>query len=170
MSRVDTEVDKRIQARGGSQGMSLQGKVAIASARLSYAMFTKMMRSARWRALEAKGAQPQRLLWASTRTKNPTYSDVMYVESLIGADTITTVPPDTLRLFQDHGRVLNALDAGGAGDARRVMDALAARGIDFAAVNRTLEEEGINKFVGSFDKLLGAIAQKRRAMPQAVRC
>ena len=163
MSRVDTEVDKRIQARGGSL-LPLQGKVAIAGARLAYAMFTEMTRSARWRALEAKGARPQRLLWASTGTKNPEYSDVMYVESLIGPDTIATVPPDTLRRFEDHGRISNALGASTAGDARRVMDALAAGGIDFADVNRTLEEEGIEKFARSFDKLLGAIAQKRRAM------
>ena len=163
VSRVDTEVDKRIQATGGSL-IPLQGKVAIAGARLAYAMFTEMTRSARWRALEAKGARPQRLLWASTGTKNPEYSDVMYVESLIGPDTIATVPPDTLRRFEDHGRISNALDASPAGDARRVLNALAAGGIDFADVNRRLEEEGIAKFARSFDKLLSAIRDKRRAM------
>ena len=166
VSRVDTEVDKRIQARGGALLPPLQGKVAIAGARLAYAMFTEMTRTARWRALEAKGAQPQRLLWASTGTKNPEYSDVMYVESLIGSDTITTVPPDTLRRFEDHGRVSNALGASSAGDARRVMDALAAGGINFADVNRTLEQEGIEKFARSFDTLLAAIAHKRRVIPR----
>jgi transaldolase/transaldolase/glucose-6-phosphate isomerase len=164
VSRVDTEVDRRIDASGGRLA-ALQGKVAIAGARLAYAMFTEQIRSARWKALEAKGARPQRLLWASTGTKNPQYSDVMYVESLIAPDTISTVPPDTLKRFEDHGTVANALSPATADDARRVMDALAAGGIDFADVNRTLEDEGIEKFVKAFDKLLGAIAQKRAPSP-----
>jgi transaldolase/glucose-6-phosphate isomerase len=130
-------------------------------------MFKETIRSTRWRTLEAKGARPQRLLWASTGTKNPRYSDVMYVESLIGPDTIATVPPDTLRRFEDHGRISDALGVATVDDARRVMAALAAGGIDFADVNRMLEEEGIEKFNKAFDKLLGAIAQKRRAMPAA---
>lgn len=161
VSRVDTEVDRRIQAKGGSL-LSLQGKVAIAGARLAYAMFEKMTRSARWRALEAQGAQRQRLLWASVGTKNPGYSDVMYVESLIGHDTVATIPPDTLARFEDHGRVSDALGVGTARDARRVMDALATGWIDFADVNRTLEAEGIEKFAKSFQELLGTIAQRRR--------
>lgn len=163
VSRVDTEVDKRIQARGGSL-LHPEGKAALAGARLAYETFLKITRSARWRALEAKGARVQRLLWASTGTKNPKYSDVMYVESLIGPDTIATVPPDTLRRFEDHGRISNALGAVTAGAARAVMDALATGGIDFADVNRTLEEEGIQNFARSFDKLLAAIAQKRRKL------
>jgi transaldolase len=161
VSRVDTEVDKRIQARGGSL-LQLQGKAALAGARLAYETFTEMTRTPRWRALEAKGAQLQRLLWASTGTKNPKYSDVMYVEALIGADTIATVPPDTLRRFEDHGRISHVLGSGTAEDARSVMDTLTAGGIDFADVNQTLEEEGIEKFATSFDKLLAAIDQKRR--------
>ena len=161
VSRVDTEVDRRIQAKGGSL-LSLQGKVAIAGARLAYAMFGKMTRSARWRALEAQGAQRQRLLWASVGTKNPEYPDVMYVESLIGHDTVATIPPDTLTRFEDHGRVSAALGVGTATDARRVMDALALSGIDFADVNKTLEAEGIEKFARSFQKLLSTIAQRRR--------
>ena len=163
VSRVDTEVDKRIQTRGGSLAQ-LQGKAALAGARLAYETFTEMRRTPRWRALEAKGAQLQRLLWASTSTKNPKYSDVMYVESLIGPDTIATVPPDTLRRFEDHGRISDVLGSGSAGDAQAVMDTLAAGGIDLTDVNRTLEEEGIEKFATSFDKLLAAIAQKRRQM------
>jgi transaldolase len=125
-------------------------------------MFAEMTRSARWRALEAKGARPQRLLWASTGTKNPEYSDVMYVDSLIVPDTIATLPPDTLKRFEDHGRISNALDASPVGDARRVLNALATGGIDLADVNRRLEEEGISKFARSFDKLLNAIRDKRR--------
>ena len=163
VSRVDTEVDKRIQARGGSL-LQLQGKAALAGARLAYETFLEMTRTARWQALEAKGAQLQRLLWASTGTKDRKYSDVMYVESLIGPDTIATVPPDTLRRFEDHGLISNALGSGSAGEAQAVMDTLTAGGIDFTDVNRTLEEEGIEKFATSFDKLLAAIAQKRRQM------
>ena len=112
VSRVDTEVDKRIQARGGSL-LPLQGKVAIAGARLAYAMFTEMTRSARWRALEAKGARLQRLLWASTGTKNPEYSDVMYVESLIGPDTIVTIPPSGVDRIAGTSRRVTYSGAGG---------------------------------------------------------
>jgi transaldolase len=162
VSRVDTEVDKRIQSLGGPL-MALRGKAAIAGAALAYAAFGEMSRSARWRSLVAKGARPQRLLWASTGTKNPDYSDVMYVESLIGPDTITTVPPDTLTLFEDHGIVARTLDDAGAPDAAHVMDALAAGGIDLHDVNRALEEEGIEKFARSFDKLLAGVAERRSA-------
>jgi transaldolase len=161
VSRVDTEVDRRIDARGDALLWPLRGEVAIAGARLAYAMFTETRRSERWRALEAKGARPQRLLWASTGTKNPEYSDVKYVESLIGPDTIATVPPETLRRFEDHGRISNALDASSAADARRVLDALAAGGIDFTEVNQTLEDEGIEKFAKAFDKVLAAIHRAR---------
>ena len=161
VSRVDTEVDRRIAAKGSDLLLPLQGKVAIAGARLAYAMFTEMRQTPRWRALETKGARLQRLLWASVGTKNSEYSDVMYVESLIGPDTIATIPPDTLTRFEDHGRIANALGAGSEDDARRVMDTLAAGGIDFSDVNRTLERDGIDKFASSLDKLLGVIAQKR---------
>jgi transaldolase len=165
VSRVDTEVDERIRRLGGSL-TALRGKVAIASAHLAYANFLEMSRSDRWRALQAKGAKPQRLLWASTGTKNPEYSDVLYVDSLIGPDTITTVPPATLRLFEDHGRVSRTLGEDDASAARRVMEALGRGGIDFADVNHTLEEAGIEKFIKSFDTLLSGIARKRRALLQ----
>ncbi len=160
VSRVDTEVDKRIQARGDSL-LELRGKVAIASARLAYATFLEITHSARWRVLEAQGARKQRLLWASTGTKNPAYSDVLYVESLIGPDTIVTVPPETLKLFEHHGTISPGLGDGQMRDARRVMDALGDGGIDFRDVNGTLEEEGIEKFVKSFDGVLHVIAEKR---------
>ena len=163
VSRVDTEVDKRIQALGGRL-LDLRGKVAIAGARLAYATFLEITASERWRKLEAKGARKQRLLWASTGTKNPEYSDVLYVESLIGPDTVATVPVETLRLFEDHGVVSQTLNANTMGDARRVMEALAAGGIDFRDVNSTLEREGLQKFAKSFDSLLGLIAQKRRSL------
>jgi transaldolase len=163
VSRVDTEVDKRLQASDQS-AVALRGKVAIASARLAYATFLEITQSARWRALEAKGARKQRLLWASTGTKNPEYSDVLYMESLIGADTIATVPPETLRLFEHHGTISPTLGPDQMRDARRVMDAVAESGIDFRDVNRTLEQEGIEKFVKSLDELVRIIAEKRQAV------
>jgi transaldolase len=162
VSRVDTEVDKRLETRGTR--LDLRGTVAVAGARLAYAMFLDMMRSERWKKLAAAGASKQRLLWASTGTKNKAYSDVLYVESLIGPDTISTVPVETLQLFEDHGKVIPTLGEQSGTEARRVMDALAAAGIDFDDVNRTLEREGIEKFVKSYDSLLGVIAEKRRAL------
>lgn len=163
VSRVDTEVDRRIDLRDEAGSLTaLRGRVAIANARLAYAAFLEMTSGARWKALAIRGARVQRPLWASTGTKNPAYSDVMYVESLIGPDTITTVPPETLRQFQDHGVVERTLP-GDMDGARRTMNALASGGIDFGDVNRTLEQEGVAKFTKSLDTLLGAIGRKRRA-------
>jgi transaldolase len=162
VSRVDTEVDKRIEAQGGSLH-PLRAQVAIANARLVYASFLEMVRGPRWRALQAHGAKVQRPLWASTGTKNPDYSDVLYIESLIGPETITTVPPDTLRLFEDHGVIERTLP-GNVSAALQTMRALAAGGLDFADVNQTLEGEGIEKFSRSFEKLLGVIREKRRSL------
>jgi transaldolase len=167
ISRVDAEVDKRIKAKGGSF-VQLQGKVAIAGAQQAYDIFEELVQSERWRRLESRGANIQRLLWASTGTKNPEYSDVLYVESLIGPDTITTIPPHTLRLFEDHGIVSRRLGGDIQNDAEQVMAALANGGIDFSDVNRTLEEEGIGKFTKSFDKLLRVIGDKRRALAREV--
>ncbi|MEO5814089.1 MAG: transaldolase [Gemmatimonadaceae bacterium] len=166
VSRVDTEVDKRIAAKGDALA-ALSGRVAVANARLVYASFVDITRGPRWKALEAQGAKVQRPLWASTGTKNAAYSDVLYVESLIGAGTITTVPPETLRLFQDHGVIEQTLP-GDVADAQRTMRALASGGIDFADVNRTLEEEGIGKFTKSLEKLLAVIADKRQLLRQTL--
>jgi transaldolase/glucose-6-phosphate isomerase len=167
VSRVDTEVDKRIEARDGSPS-TLLGEVAIANARLVYSAFLEITRSARWRALHAHRAKLQRPLWASTGTKNPAYSDVLYVETLIGSDTITTVPPDTLRLFEHHGIVERTLP-GNVGHAQRIMSVLETAGIDFADVNQTLEEEGIAKFTQSFEKVLGVIGEKRSTLADGAR-
>jgi transaldolase len=162
VSRVDTEVDKRIEANGRALA-NLRGRVAVANARLVYAAFLDITRSVRWRALEALGAKVQRPLWASTGTKNPAYSDVLYVQSLIGPRTITTVPPDTLRQFEDHGVVERTLPDD-VRNAQLIMISLEADGIDFADVNRALEEEGIEKFARSLDKAVAAIGHKRRAL------
>src|SRR5690242_13367306 len=158
VSRVDTEVDRRLDPAN-----SLHGKVAIANAQLAYAWFRELLEGRRWRAVAAAGAKPQRLLWASTGTKDPAYSDVLYVDSLIGADTINTLPPQTLQLFEDHGTVRETLPADLA-EARRVMDRLRGAGVDFDDVTRVLEEEGIEKFAKSFEALLGVIAAKRKAL------
>lgn len=162
VSRVDTEVDKRLQGEDGAPSTPI-GEAAIANARLVYSAFLDITRSARWRALHVHGAKVQRPLWASTGTKNPAYSDVLYVESLIGPDTITTVPPDTLRLFEHHGVVKRTLP-GNVGRAQRTMRALEAIGIDFLDVNHTLEQEAIAKFSESFTKVLGVIGEKRRTL------
>ena len=158
VSRVDTEVDRRLDATS-----SLRGKVAIANAQLAYGWFRELLDDRRWRVLTAAGAKPQRLLWASTGTKDPAYSDVLYVDSLIGADTINTLPPQTLQLFEDHGTVRETLP-GDPAEAQRLMERLRAAGVDFDDVTRVLEEEGIEKFARSFETLLGVIASKRKAL------
>ena len=162
VSRVDTEADRRLEPKGGPL-LDLRGKVGIANAQLAYAWFRELLGSARWKRLADAGARPQRLLWASTGTKNPAYSDVLYVDSLIGADTINTMPPATLQLFEDHGTIRPTL-SGDASDARAVMERLAAGGVDIDDVTRVLEDDGIDKFVKSFDALLGVIATKRKAL------
>ena len=162
VSRVDTEVDRRLAA-----SVPLRGKVAIANAQLAYAWFRELLDGERWRALATAGAKPQRLLWASTGTKDPAYSDVVYVDSLIGADTINTLPPQTLQLFEDHGTVRETLP-GDLAEAQRVMDRLSAM-VDFDDVTRVLEQEGIEKFAQSFEKLLGVIAAKRKALAATAR-
>src|SRR5207244_66113 len=140
-----------------------RGKVAIANAQLAYAWFRDLSAGPRWQQLASAGGRPQRLLWASTGTKNPSYSDVLYVDSLIGPDTINTMPPATLRLFEDHGTVRRTLPED-ASEARRIMDRLAAGGVDFADVTRALEDDGIEKFAKSFEALLGVIGKKRQAL------
>jgi transaldolase len=161
VSRIDSEVDQRLEGTGAASA-ALRGRVAIANARLTYAAFLEITHSDRWRALAKGGARVQRPLWASTGTKNPNYSDVRYVESLIGEDTITTIPPATLSAFEDHGTIERTLP-GNPGEAADVMAALAKRGIDFADVNRTLEDEGVKKFNTSLGNILGALARKRSA-------
>jgi transaldolase len=167
VSRVDTEVDARVQAKGGSL-LALQGRAALAQAQLAYTVFEEIVQSDRWRRLEARGASPQRLLWASMGTKNPAYSDLLYVESLIAPQTIATVPPQTLRLFEDHGVIMRRLGGGIPNDAPEVIAALADGGIDFADVNRTLENEGIDKFMKSFDRLVRLIGGRRHAFAREI--
>ena len=167
VSRVDTEVDKRLEAkiaatpdaaaRGRLEG--LLGKAAVANAVLAYQAYEAGFTAPEVRALMGKGAAVQRPLWASTSSKNPRYSDTLYVDSLIGPDVVNTVPPATLRAFQDHGRPVRTIDADVAG-ARGHLAALAAEGIDLRDVTDALEADGVRKFVDSFTSLLATISAK----------
>ncbi len=160
VSRVDTEVDKRLEKIGGGEAKDLAGTIGIANARLAYVEFQRITASDRWQRLAAKGAKVQRPLWASTGTKNKAYSDVLYLDSLIGPDTINTVPPETLQKFEDHGTVAPTL-TGHEADARARLGRLGAIGVDFDDVTRVLEDEGIEKFEKSYAALLAAVARKR---------
>jgi transaldolase len=162
ISRVDTEVDKRIEAAAGggaSHLLDLRGRAAVAQARLAYALFAERFSGARWEALAAKGARVQRPLWASTSTKNPAYPDLAYVDSLIGPDTVNTMPDGTVADFLDHGTVARTVDAH-HDDARSVIDRLAAAGIDMEDVAAVLEAEGVASFAASFDDLMASLATK----------
>ena len=166
VSRIDTAVDaeiERLRAQTRDTQMqslleNLRGKVAIANAKLAYALYGEIVSGARWQALAGRGAQTQRLLWASTGTKNPAYSDVLYVEELVGRDTVNTMPPATLEAFLDHGRLRPSLgedpDA-----ASRVMASLDAVGIAMSQVTQRLLDEGVTLFADAFDKLLAAVAK-----------
>lgn len=163
VSRVDTEVDKRIERQGGGALTPLLGQAAIANARLAYELFTELFQGPRWERLRAAGARVQRPLWASTSTKNPRYRDVRYIEDLIGPETVNTVPPGTLQLFEDHGVVRRTLEPR-AERAHALLRQLADGGIDFDDVTQTLEDEGIDKFEASYRTLVKVIADKRRAL------
>ncbi len=158
VSRIDTLVDKLLDEKG--DGLELKGKVAVANAKLAYQRYKRIFSGPKWEALAAKGARKQRLLWASTGTKNKAYSDVLYVEELIGPDTVNTVPPATMDAFRDHGKVAATLEAG-LGEAEAVMARLAKTGIDIEAVANQLVEEGVQLFADAADKVLGAVAGKR---------
>jgi transaldolase/glucose-6-phosphate isomerase len=166
VSRIDTKIDDAIDQRIATGDpelealKALKGKVAIANAKLAYVWYQEFVKGDRWQALAAKGAMPQRLLWASTGTKNPDYSDVMYIESLIGADTVNTVPPKTLDAFRDHGVAAETLTAD-IDQARQVLAETERLGLDLKGVTDTLVEEGVLSFSQSFDALLGAIAAKQ---------
>jgi transaldolase len=164
VSRVDTEADKRLDEIGGHD--ELKGKLAIANAKLAYQTYQEIFAGERWEALKAKGASAQRCLWASTSTKNPDYRDVIYVEELIGPETVNTMPRETVEAFQDHGRVERTLDRDVEG-ARQVLQAFADAGIDYDDVVQTLEREGVEKFAKSFDQLFADVEAKRDAMVPA---
>ncbi|HWG35739.1 MAG TPA: transaldolase [Gemmatimonadaceae bacterium] len=158
VSRVDTEVDKRLEAIGGS-ARQYEGKAAIANAKMAYQLFVTKFGGARWNALEAKGARVQRPLWASTSTKNPAYRDVLYVENLIGPNTVNTMPPKTIEDFRDHGVVARTVDADMA-QARADLAAIAQAGVSLNDVTDTLLRDGIASFEKSFETLSAGIKAK----------
>jgi transaldolase len=158
ISRVDTEADKRLDEIGGHD--ELKGTLAIANAKLAYESYKEIFAGEQWEALRAKGASAQRCLWASTSTKNPDYRDVIYVEELIGPDTVNTMPRETVEAFQDHGKVTATLEQDVDG-ARRTMEAFKAAGIDYDEVVETLEREGVEKFAKSFQQLFADVEAKR---------
>ena len=168
VSRIDTAVDKLLEVRLGkvidnSERLALtsaHGKVAIANAKLAYQRFKRLFAGPRWETLRAKGAQPQRLLWASTGTKNPEYSDVLYIEELIGPDTINTMPPATMDAFREHGNLRASLEEDLRG-ARDVMETLDRLEISIDEITAKVLDDGIHLFADAMDKLLGAIARKR---------
>src|SRR5829696_161624 len=157
VSRVDTEADKRLDETGGHD--KLKGKLAIANAKLAYQRYKELFSGESWAFLVSKGATPQRPLWASTSTKNPEYRDVMYVEELIGRETVNTMPEETINAFQDHGKVALSPEQG-LDDAKQLLADLEKAGIDYDDVTDTLEREGVEKFADSFAELLEGIRAK----------
>lgn len=162
-SLVDGMLDDKIKASdaGNAKAQSLKGKVAISNAKLVYQNSNNIYASDRWKALEAKGARKQRVLWASTSTKNPAYSDVLYVEELVGPDTVNTIPPATFDAFREHGKV-NLTLQNGVDEAQQVMDSLSEVGVDFKVATDELLDKGIILFAEAFEKLLGAVKDKRK--------
>ncbi len=161
VSRIDTEADRRLQEVDAPA--ELQGKLAIANARLAYAHYLEAFSGARWEFLAGKGATPQRVLWASTSTKNPAYQDTLYVEELIGPDTVDTMPEETIKAYQDHGDPQARLQTG-VEQAHALFAQLKDAGVDYDDVTSTLEREGVEKFSDSFAELLSALDAKRQSL------
>jgi transaldolase len=163
VSRVDTETDRRLAESGHDD---LKGRLGIANAKLAYQQYKALFRGERWDDLAAHGATAQRCLWASTSVKDPSLRDTLYVEELIGSQTISTMPEETIRAFQDHGRVELRLESD-LDDAQYLFNKLDAVGVDYDDVVATLEREGIEKFVVSYNSLLKGIANKRNELAAA---
>jgi transaldolase len=174
VSRVDSEVDKRLDAIAASgdaatkdRAIALKGRAAVANAQLAYQLFRDMFSGNRWAALQARGARVQRPLWASTSTKNPAYRDVVYVEELIGPDTVNTMPPATMDAFRDHGVVARTVDRN-TREAQRVMEQLAEIGVDFNDVTTKLLVDGLASFQKSFDSLIAGLERKTKTLGRAI--
>jgi transaldolase len=164
VSRVDTEADKRLEAAGHPEQ---QGKLAVANAKLAYQHFLETFQGPRWEYLAAKGASKQRCLWASTSTKNPAYRDVLYVEELIGPETVNTMPLETIQAFQDHGEVRGDTVIQGVDEARRLLEQLEEAGVSYDEIVETIEAEGVQKFADSFDEIVESIRAKRSSLAAA---
>jgi transaldolase len=165
VSRVDTEADKRLEELGAPD--ELKGKLGIANAKLAYQRYKQLFSGERWNAVLADGASTQRCLWASTSTKNPAYRDVMYIEELIGPETVNTMPKETTEAFQDHGEVRGVTLEEGVDEAERLMVELRNVGVDYDDVTRVLEDEGVQKFIDSFEELIDGIRAKRGQLVSA---
>jgi transaldolase len=163
VSRVDTKVDRHLDAIGGAEAARLRGHIAVDNAKALYQRFKALLSEPDIAAQLKRGARPQRPLWASTSTKDPSYSDVLYVESLIGPDTVNTLPPETLDTFLYHGEASYSLESD-TDVAQRELHALETLGIDLHAITRELEGEGVKSFQASWDDLLGALGRKRFAL------
>lgn len=158
LSRIDVMVDPMLKEKNAN---NLVGKVAIASAKMAYQIYLEMIASDRFKKLEVEGAQRQRVLWASTSTKDPSFSDVLYVETLIGKDTINTLPMETIDAFRDHGKVTDSLTQG-IEDAKKTLEGLKKEGIDIDEITQKLEDEGIEKFNKAYEKLLKSIGDQKK--------
>lgn len=163
VSRVDTEVDRRLEAIGTADALALRGRAAVAQAKIAYRLFQQAFSGDRWAALAARGARVQRPLWASTSTKNPSYPELLYVDTLIGPDTVNTLPEPTLDAFAARGTVARTVDVD-VDEAQATLDELAAVGVDLADVAQTLEDEGVAAFVKSFDELIATLTDKARTL------
>ena len=165
VSRVDTEVDKRLEQIGGEAALALRGRAAVAQARLAYQIFRNRFSGERWEKLAARGAHVQPPLWASTSTKNPDYPDTLYVDSLIGPDTINTMAEATITAFEDHGTLARTVDTG-IEQAETVMHDLKTVGVDMDDVGHALEDQGVAGFHKSFADLLVTLDAKARRVTQ----
>jgi transaldolase len=167
VSRIDTEADRRLEELNPAHPpKELLGKLAIANAKLAYAHYLEAFSGPRWDYLAGKGATPQRVLWASTSTKNPAYRDTMYVEELLGPDTVNTMPEDTIKAYQDHGDPQPRLQSG-LDEAKALLEKLKQAGVDYDDVTDTLEREGVEKFSDSFDQLLASLREKQQSLAPA---
>jgi transaldolase len=166
VSRVDTEVDKRLDAIGSDEATALRGKAAVANALLAYAAYDEVIAGDRWKQLADAGANPQRPLWASTGVKNPDYPDTLYVTDLVVADTVNTMPEKTLDAFADHGEVKGDVVSGRGDEAQALFDQLSAVGIDLDDVFVVLEEEGVDKFSKSWDELVETVEKQMEQTAQ----
>jgi transaldolase/glucose-6-phosphate isomerase len=165
VSRIDTAIDTRLDKLGDIRAAAqLRGKIGIANAKLAYSRYKVLFSAPRWQLLAASGAATQRLLWASTGAKDPAYKDTMYVEALIGRDTVVTVPPATMDAFRDHGEVTSDVIEQDLADARAMLATLEQHGISLDEVTEELAKEGVQQFADAFDRLFGAIARRRHML------
>lgn len=164
VSRVDTMVDKALESVGTPEAKALLGKIAIANSKVVYRRFLEIFHGEGFISLRQRGARVQRPLWASTSTKNPAYSDVLYVENLIGPETVNTMPPETIKAFRDHGKIPGAMVKEGLAEADGALARLASLGIDLGAITEKLQEDGVAAFATSFDQLMASLEKKRQAV------